>query len=59
MATNPWLEIPLEDYEGHMSAPQVAQLVDTCIGRELTALNFFENPVNRLGFQSIGAFYDH
>ncbi len=23
---NPWLEVPLEDYEGHMSAPGVAQL---------------------------------
>lgn len=23
---NPWLNIPLEEYEGHMSAPQVAQL---------------------------------
>jgi hypothetical protein len=24
--TNPWLSIPLEDYEGHMSAPEVLQL---------------------------------
>lgn len=23
---NPWLDIPLEDYEGHMDAPHVAQL---------------------------------
>jgi hypothetical protein len=23
---SPWLEVPLEDYEGHMLAPQVAQL---------------------------------
>jgi hypothetical protein len=23
--TNPWLDIPLEDYEGHMALPQVAQ----------------------------------
>lgn len=23
---NPWLDIPLEDYEGHMSSPGVAQL---------------------------------
>jgi SAM-dependent methyltransferase len=23
---NPWLDVPLADYEGHMSAPQVAQL---------------------------------
>jgi len=45
--------------EAEIFKRQVAQLVDTCIGRELTALNFFENPVNRLGFQSIGAFYDH
>jgi hypothetical protein len=22
---NPWLEIPLEDYEGHMALPAVAQ----------------------------------
>jgi GNAT superfamily N-acetyltransferase len=24
--TNPWLDIPIEDYEGHMRAPSVAQL---------------------------------
>lgn len=23
---NPWLDIPLDDYEGHMSSPAVAQL---------------------------------
>lgn len=23
---NPWLSIPLEDYEGHMSSPEVGQL---------------------------------
>jgi SAM-dependent methyltransferase len=25
MLMNPWLEIPLEDYEGHMSLPSIAQ----------------------------------
>lgn len=24
--SSPWLEVPLEDYEGHMLAPEVAQL---------------------------------
>ncbi|WP_114416553.1 class I SAM-dependent methyltransferase [Marinospirillum perlucidum] len=26
MTTNPWLTIPLDDYEGHMDLPQVGQL---------------------------------
>ncbi len=25
--TNPWLRIPASDYEGHMSSPNVAQLI--------------------------------
>ena len=37
MATNPWTEIPLTDYEGHMSLPSVgqAQMLDAIFGRDL------------------------
>jgi hypothetical protein len=25
MTANPWLDIPLEDYEGHMALPEIVQ----------------------------------
>lgn len=40
MATkNPWTEIPLADYEGHMSLPSVgqAQMLDAVFGQDLRA----------------------
>lgn len=37
--TNPWLEIPLDDYEGHMALPEVgqAQLLSGLLAEALTA----------------------
>lgn len=38
-AKNPWTEIPLADYEGHMSLPSVgqAQMLDAVFGQDLQA----------------------
>jgi hypothetical protein len=37
METSPWLDIPLDDYEGHMSLPTVGQaaMIADLLGRAI------------------------
>jgi Methyltransferase domain len=62
--TNPWLSIPLVDYEGHMSAPAVGQLealselfrraVDTALPRSVAILGISGgNGLDHLADQSV------
>jgi len=54
--TNPWLQIPASDYEGHMGSPEVAQL--TLLAQTFKeALNKYDSKsmANEAGLREIEA----